>query len=574
MSQTQVPYSESPSRYLQSQLISSFTVIATSGPSASYPQLAYRNPLESLVKFLDLKHSKDWAIWEFRAEGTGYPDSEVYNRIWHYPWPDHHPPPFALVPNIMASMRDWIKGGKGRVIVVHCKAGKGRSGTAACSYLISEEGWTAEKALQRFTERRMRTGFGAGVSIPSQLRWIDYVGRWTKQGKAYVERQVEILEVHVWSLRDGVKVAVEGFVDEGRTIKTFHVFSREERLIVDSNGQSSSIIGSIARANTEARISEPSSKHQLDRSYTGKAPDSAVSATAKDKSSPISPSGNDVSGADVIFRPASRIILPTNDINIDLERRNQAPLNYTFVTSLAHVWFNTFFEGRGADSGGEAASSGVFEIDWDKMDGIKGSSKKGTRALDRLAVVWKVVEDIGSKPPMVIHEPAPGETVKQSKAADWKGDKEQNPEKGKELGLRVETPVSRDVSRANSIRSESSPLSANDHDPAAGVRAHGRAGEDHIPHPPDSVLSPATVSEPSLIGSKNEQGTSPHTQDIPRNTTPENMPEGSALETRATKDVEDVSEKRFSDGKPKLESKTVKEHSFGHLKKGNLSDSS
>ncbi|KAK4150147.1 hypothetical protein C8A00DRAFT_37238, partial [Chaetomidium leptoderma] len=76
-------------------------IIATSGPSQTYPQLAYRNPLDRLVRFLDAKHGDGWAIWEFRAEGTGYPDEAVYGRIRHYPWPDHHPPPFGLVPGIV-----------------------------------------------------------------------------------------------------------------------------------------------------------------------------------------------------------------------------------------------------------------------------------------------------------------------------------------------------------------------------------------------------------------------------------------------------------------------------------------
>ncbi|KAH0051740.1 phosphatases II, partial [Aureobasidium melanogenum] len=207
-------------------------IIATSGPSGTYPQLAYRNPLSQLVAFLDKKHGDNWAIWEFRAEGTGYPDSEVYGRVKHYPWPDHHPPPFALIPLIMASMRNWLKESKERVAVVHCKAGKGRSGSMSCSYLISEEGWKAEDALRRFTERRMRPGFGAGVSIPSQLRWISYVDRWTQHKKVYVEREIQVMEVHVWGLRDGVKVSIEGFVDEGRVIKNFHTFSKKEREIV------------------------------------------------------------------------------------------------------------------------------------------------------------------------------------------------------------------------------------------------------------------------------------------------------------------------------------------------------
>ena len=81
-----------------------------SGPSQTYPQRAYRNPLDRLVAYLDSKHGDGWSIWEFRAEGTGYPDEAVYGRIRHYPFPDHHPPPFGLVPLIMGSMRVWLKG--------------------------------------------------------------------------------------------------------------------------------------------------------------------------------------------------------------------------------------------------------------------------------------------------------------------------------------------------------------------------------------------------------------------------------------------------------------------------------
>ena len=112
----------------------------------------------------------------------------------------------------MASMHDWLKGQEvpsGRVAIIHCKAGKGRSGTVACSYLISEEGWAAKDALTRFTSKRMRAGFGEGVSILSQQRWIRYVEWWARHNKVYVDRSIEILEIRVWGLRDGVKVAVE-----------------------------------------------------------------------------------------------------------------------------------------------------------------------------------------------------------------------------------------------------------------------------------------------------------------------------------------------------------------------------
>ncbi|KAJ5569545.1 Phosphatase tensin type [Penicillium hispanicum] len=416
-------------------------IIATSGPSATYPQRAYRNPLDALVKFLDSKHGSNWCIWEFRAEGTGYPDSEVYGRIHHFPWPDHHPPPFALIPNIMGGMRNWLHrlhdkdpGGPGeRVVVVHCKAGKGRSGTIATGYLISHEGWKKEDALQRFTERRMRVGFGAGVSIPSQLRYVGYIDRWTNQlEKQYIERPVEILEVHIWGLRDGVKVAVEGYVEEGKKIKCIHLFHRDERSVIEAgdaclaNGQGSTPKG---KENVNQRSPNPSATWSpMTSSQSDLSSDpSASDLTARSTFSPDSLSA-------MIFRPKQPLIVPGSDVNIDFERRSKASYTgFAMVTSVAHVWFNAYFEG------GNEHDSGVFETEWDAMDGIKGSAKKGIRAFERLKVVWrypspssptaqtqdtKADEALTSGRP--ISEPKPGEAVHESLPADWRGQQPQD----------------------------------------------------------------------------------------------------------------------------------------------------
>lgn len=421
-------------------------IIATSGPSGTYPQIVYRNPLSQLVKFLDSKHGDNWAIWEFRAEGTGYPDEEVYGRIRHYPWPDHHPPPFALVPLMMASMREWRRANKDRVCVVHCKAGKGRSGTVTCSYLISEEGWTAPDAMQRFTEKRMKPAYGAGISIPSQVRWVGYVDRWTKGGKIYVERQVEVTEVHVWGLRDGVKIAIEGYVDEGKVIKSFHTFSKSERDIVK---------GEISKENGFADVAWQlmGKKDKENTQDANKDTGEEIKAAEKVDSDKFQSSSGDV-----IFRPSTRVVLPSSDINIDFERRNVSKYGgFTMVTSVAHVWFNTFFEGRGPEQKGIANDSGVFEIEFDAMDGIKGSSRKGTRAFDKMAVVWKAVRDeVGKETPgVVITEPKEGEEVPQARPADWKrGNDEKSEDFEKNLGMREATTESADISRASSMRTD------------------------------------------------------------------------------------------------------------------------
>ncbi|CAG8949265.1 hypothetical protein HYFRA_00004890 [Hymenoscyphus fraxineus] len=587
-------------------------IIATSGPSGTYPQRAYRNPLHQLVKFLDYKHGEEWAIWEFRAEGTGYPDSEVYGRVWHYPWPDHHPPPFRLVPMIMGSMRNWLheektkqeKEGKKRVVVVHCKAGKGRSGTMACSYLISECGWDPKEALARFTERRMRPGFGQGVSIPSQLRWVGYVERWTKSNKIYVERQIEIMEVHVWGLRDGVKVQVEGFVDEGKTIKLFHVFTKKERVIVEGNapggGGVKDMISDIAGLASEKQLGKSKTSSQLGiddikkptatQTLPAQVDDTNNSAMptpwkSNDKPNPpekkqsttsVDSTGSESGGSAVIFKPSTRVILPTSDINIDFERRNKASMGWTMVTAVAHVWFNTYFEGRGPEQNGKPDESGVFEIEWDKMDGIKGSSRKGTRAFEKLAVVWKAYNPPGQKPKEEeIHEPGLDSPVPQMAPADWKGGNETSPDVGKDLGLRTESPASAAVSKASSEKSNQN----GDSDSEEGVKTCGPDGKevdvnvDELPSKKEAGGSTSSKPKGSVEGV--ERGF-----DTASSTTPQRKTmaghEGDHNPTKSATDISEfiggsptVSTGDLPGGVPPEEMKSPRQHGLGHLQAAN-----
>ena len=534
-------------------------IIATSGPGATYPQVAYRNPLKDLVKFLDSKHGEQWAIWEFRAEGTGYPDSEVYGRVWHYPWPDHHPPPFALIPLIMGSMRNWLKDkdAEGRVVVVHCKAGKGRSGTISSSYLISEEGWTPEDAMKRFTERRMRAGFGVGISIPSQRRYITYVDRWAKHGKLYVERPVEILEVHVWGLRAGVKIVVEGYVEEGKVIKKFHTFHSSEREVVR---------GSIRKENGFADVA----MEMLGRKKTVKSKEVANAMAISKNEKALEGVENDTgsrtdesasSGGDVIFRPSSRVVLPSSDINIDFERRNKTNLGgFTMVTSVAHVWFNTFFEGQGPENGGTPDESGVFEIEWDAMDGIKGSSRKGTRAFDKFAVVWKAV-NLNRKSSVVINEPAEGEEVKQSEPADWRGPHPHAQGLQKKLGLRPEDTDSPSASKASSPGSTSNRNSEymDSAEELKGVKSDvGRNGADS---------NTAESEEAKSFGhSSLSQAESAPTQILSGDTKSDPPPQiqmdgvsGSVTDGKS------IPTANLPGGQPESEMKDHHEHSIGHM---------
>lgn len=453
---------------------------------------------------------------------------------------------------IVESMHQWLQGedrdgmldkNDDRVVVVHCKAGKGRSGTMACSYLIAECGWPSVDALARFTQRRMRPGFGSGITIPSQLRWISYVERWARQGgKRYVDRPVEIVEIHVWGLRHGVKLAVEGYVDEGKKIHVFHTFSGDERFIVEGNppggGGLVDLVSDMAGARSASTspdntaVGSGKDDGDTERTQQGikrlKTDDILASNVSKNMSSqpgkksissptlvalPSLPSQparqqtfrfaaqDEPGGRAVIFKPKEPIRIANSDVNVSIERRNRTAPNimgFTMVTSVAHVWFNTYFEGDGPEQDGRPDESGVFVIDWEKLDGIKGSSQKGSRAADRLAVVWRTVKSVHDTEAEAAGVPTTSvgaecsndtkatvtatlpEEVPQMRPADWRGGNREDPEVGKTLGLRKEDPDSAAVSRANSVRGvpTSGDGASSSNDALKGVKASGPKGED------------------------------------------------------------------------------------------------
>ena len=197
-------------------------IIVMSLPALTFPQNYYRNQLHKVKEFLD-SLSRPYKVFEFRAEGAGYPDSAFDGRVQHFPFPDHHPPPFRLLPKIADAMREHLSQ-PGALAVLHCKAGKGRSGLCACTYLVAHRGWQESEARRNFTERRMRRGF-EGVSIPSQQRYLRYVQRWTDDGKKYRDMRIRIDALEVMNLRSGYQLAVRAFAQDGEVIETVHEFS-------------------------------------------------------------------------------------------------------------------------------------------------------------------------------------------------------------------------------------------------------------------------------------------------------------------------------------------------------------
>ncbi|KAJ3862635.1 phosphatases II [Lentinula novae-zelandiae] len=115
----------------------------------------YRNRREDAKKFLDHRHGKNYWVFNFcPVKENFYPADTFDGRVSRYPFPDHHAPPLAIMPLVAREMRIWIDGSSERVAVLHCKAGKGRSGTMACAYLLSCDELASPPRLERNYSRR------------------------------------------------------------------------------------------------------------------------------------------------------------------------------------------------------------------------------------------------------------------------------------------------------------------------------------------------------------------------------------------------------------------------------------
>ncbi|KAG2039191.1 hypothetical protein BDR03DRAFT_952142 [Suillus americanus] len=128
-------------------------VIVMGYPAAGIEGL-YRNRREDAQRFLTARHGSDFWVFNFCPVRENFYDKSVFSgRVSRYPFPDHHTPPLAVLPLVSREIHDWVTVSKDRVAVLHCKAGKGRSGTLVCAYLLSLDTFSPPPAENSYLEK-------------------------------------------------------------------------------------------------------------------------------------------------------------------------------------------------------------------------------------------------------------------------------------------------------------------------------------------------------------------------------------------------------------------------------------
>jgi phosphatidylinositol-3,4,5-trisphosphate 3-phosphatase/dual-specificity protein phosphatase PTEN len=150
-------------------------IIVCGAPTTSVWQGIISIRLNDLLDYLQFYYNKNWWIWDLQAEGCNYRDLNVKNQVFHYRFDDHGPPTIKLMIEAIELIRRFLLESPDNIAVIHCKNGKGRSGTIVCSYLMAYEQYSLQAANELFTSKRMKPFSGLGVSIPSQLRYLRYL---------------------------------------------------------------------------------------------------------------------------------------------------------------------------------------------------------------------------------------------------------------------------------------------------------------------------------------------------------------------------------------------------------------
>ncbi len=161
-------------------------LIAMSYPAEDTLEGLYRNRIEDVAAFLNSRHRAAFLVLNLSER----PYSSLKLPAIELGFPDHFAPPLELAWTLCLTIDGWLSASEEHVGVVHCLAGKGRTGVILCCYLLFSGHFFADgadgaplfslpspralstAALAFFKEKR-----GEGVTYASQERTVYYLAR-------------------------------------------------------------------------------------------------------------------------------------------------------------------------------------------------------------------------------------------------------------------------------------------------------------------------------------------------------------------------------------------------------------
>ena len=72
----------------------------------------------------------------YNLSGRTYNYQKFHNQVFDFPFPDHFPPTLTQLFKLCVTLDSWLNADPSHVAVVHCLAGKGRTGTVLAAYML------------------------------------------------------------------------------------------------------------------------------------------------------------------------------------------------------------------------------------------------------------------------------------------------------------------------------------------------------------------------------------------------------------------------------------------------------